>query len=60
MRDVKKEESYADSSGSRSECGRLTSTEVVFINLMNNKSDVEVRCVEGGISSNCRKRRVDI
>lgn len=47
MRDVKGE-SYADSSCSRSECGRLISKEVVFINLLDNKSDVEVRCVEVG------------
>ena len=45
----RKEESYADSSCSRSECGRLRSKEVVcFIKFWDNKSDVEVRCVEVG------------
>ena len=51
MRDVK-EESYADLSCSRSECGRLISTEVVFINLLDNKNDVEVGCVEVGYRLN--------
>ena len=44
----REEESCADSSCSRSECGRLRSKEVVcFIKFLDN-NDVEVRCVEVG------------